>query len=158
MRPAPVSFGMNENKTGKDLTKEAPRSPKTKLGGYVILGRTLDKCRALLWGNIGEYHFDCPLDNMLFGFKNIKGDDFKAAVEKGASDDEMIKWVNEHGDKKSPEEIAKWADERMKENFSGTEKRDWFVDQLKEYQLDPKTTTLFDWLDVDDRESYKKAA
>jgi hypothetical protein len=44
----------------------------------------------LLWGNIGEYHFDCPLDNMLFGFKGIKGDDFKAAVEKGASDEEMV--------------------------------------------------------------------
>ena len=64
------------NIQAKDLTKEAPRSPKTKVGGYVILGRTIDKCRALLWGNIGEYHFDCPLDNMLFGWKGIKGDDF----------------------------------------------------------------------------------
>ena len=61
------------NKKGKNLTKEPPRSPKTGLGGYVILSRTIDKCRALLWGNIGEYHFDCPLDNMLFGFKGIKG-------------------------------------------------------------------------------------
>jgi hypothetical protein len=66
------------NKNGKDLTKEPPRSPKTRVGGYVILGRTIDKCRALLWGNIGEYHFDCPLDNMLFGWKRIIGDDFKA--------------------------------------------------------------------------------
>ena len=45
------------------------------------LGRTYDKCRALLWGNIGEYHFDCPLDNMLFGWKGVKGDEFKAEVE-----------------------------------------------------------------------------
>ena len=68
------------NKKGKDFTKEPPRSPKTRVSGYAILGRTIDKCRALLWGNIGEYHFDCPLDNMLFGFKGIKGDDFKAFV------------------------------------------------------------------------------
>ena len=52
--------------TGLDLTKQAPRSPKTKVGGFYILGRTIDKCRALLFGTIGEYHFDCPLDNMLF--------------------------------------------------------------------------------------------
>lgn len=150
---------MNNNRTGKDLTKEAPRSPKTKVGDYIILGRTLDKCRALLWGNIGEYHFDCPLDNMLFGWKGIKGDDFKAAVEKGASDEEMAKWVDEHGDKKSPEETSKWREEKMSENYSGNpEKREWFLGEIKKYNLDAKTTTLFDWLDVDDRESHKQNA
>jgi hypothetical protein len=150
---------MNEKVNGKDLTKEAPRSPKTRLGDYVILGRTLDKCRALIGGDIGEYHFDCPLDNMLFGWKNIKGDDFKAAVEKGASDDEMVKWVTEHGDKKTSDETKAWADEMMKTNpYDNPEKREWFVEQVTPYNLDPKTTTLFDWLDVDDRESYKKAA
>jgi hypothetical protein len=77
------------NTKGKDLTKEPPRSPKVRVGGYAILGRTIDKCRALLWGNLGEYHFDCPLDNMLFGFKGIKGHDFKAFVETGASDDDI---------------------------------------------------------------------
>src|SRR5205814_10173175 len=57
------------NKKGKDLTKELPRSQKTRVGGYTIMGRTIDKCRALLWGNLGKYHFHCPLDNELFGFK-----------------------------------------------------------------------------------------
>ena len=67
-RPA-LTSSMNTKVTGKDLTKEPPRSPRIRVGGYAILGRTLDKCRALIAGNIGEYHFDCPLDNMLFGFK-----------------------------------------------------------------------------------------
>src|SRR3954452_18121882 len=95
---------MNATKTGKDLTKEPPRGPKTKLGGYVILGRTIDKCRALLWGNIGEYHFDCPLDNMLFGWKGIKGDDVKAVVEPGASDEQMVKRVGGNGAGKPADE------------------------------------------------------
>lgn len=147
------------NQKGMDLTKQAPRSPKTRVGEYVILGRTLDKCRALLWGNIGEYHFDCPLDNMLFGWKGIKGDDFKREVERGASDEEMARWVTENGDKKSADEIAKWRDEMMSANpYHDPEKRDWFVEQVSAYKLDPAKTTLFDWLDVDDRESYKKAA
>jgi Domain of unknown function (DUF5069) len=146
---------MNNNRTGKDLTKEAPRSPKTRLGAYVILGRTLDKCRALLWGDIGEYHFDCPLDNMLFGWKGIVGDDFKAEVEKGASDEEMIKWVDDHGDKKSPEEVKAWADEMMATNpYDNPEKREWFEEQVKPHNLDASKTTLFDWLDVDDKASY----
>ena len=80
------SGSMNKKVTGKDLTREAPRSPRIRVGGYAILGRTIDKCRALVAGNIGEYHFDCPLDNMLFGFKGVKGDDVKAQIEQGASD------------------------------------------------------------------------
>jgi hypothetical protein len=147
------------NKQGKDLTKEAPRGPHTRVGGYMILGRTIDKCRALLWGNIGEYHFDCPLDNMLFGWKGIKGDDFKAFVETGASDPEIAKWVDEHGTGKSEEEKRAWCDEVAKNNpYENPEKRDWYVEQLQPLGLDPKTTPLFDWLDADDKASYAKAA
>jgi Domain of unknown function (DUF5069) len=147
------------NKQGKDLTKKAPRSPKVRIDGYVILGRTIDKCRALLWGNIGEYHFDCPLDNMLFGFKGIKGDDFKAKVESGATDDEIARWVDENGDRKSEEEKRAWCEEKMKFNFYDVpEKREWYVEELNKLGLDPKTTPLFDWLEADDKASYAKAA
>ena len=147
------------NKTGNDLTKEAPRSPRVRIGGYAILARTYDKCRALLWGDIGEYHFDCPLDNMLFGFKGIKGDDFKASIETGASDDEITKWVDRNGTSKSAEEKRVWSEEMLKVNFyDNPEKRDWYVEQLRPLGLDPKTTPLFDWLETDDRVSYKKAA
>src|SRR5438270_4868850 len=104
---------MNNQHSGMDLTKTAPRSPRTRIGGYVILGRTIDKCRALLWGNIGEFHFDCPLDNFLFGFKGVKGDDFKAEIERGASDEEMAQWLDKNGEQKSPEEIKAWGDEMV---------------------------------------------
>src|SRR4051812_22981389 len=147
---------MNNQEKGKDLTKEAPRSPRARVGGYAILGRTYDKCRALLWGNIGEYHFDCPLDNMLFGFKGVKGDDFKAEVEKGASDEEMAKWLDNHGDKKTPDEVKAWSDGIETANpYHNPEKRDWFVEQVSVYNLDPEKTTLFDWLDTDDKASYQ---
>ena len=150
---------MNNKIQGKDLTKEAPRSPRLRTGGYAILARTYDKCRALLGGNIGEYHFDCPLDNMLFGFKGVKGDDFKGEVEKGASVEEMARWLDSHGDKKTPEEVKAWSDEVEAANpYNDPEKRDWFVDQVKVYNLDPAKTTLFDWLEVDDKASYQKAA
>src|SRR5438552_12682592 len=101
---------MNTKVIGKDLIKEAPRSPRIRVGGYAILGRTLDKCRALVAGNIGEYHFDCPLDNTLFGFKGVKGDDFKAQIENGASDQEMVEWNNRNGEQKRSVEIKRWCE------------------------------------------------
>src|SRR4030081_4162894 len=101
---------MHKTVIGKDLTKEAPRSPRIRIGGYAILGRTIDKCRALVAGNIGEYHFDCPLDNMLFGFKGVKGDDFKAQIENGASDQQMVEWLDVHREKNTPHEKQGWSD------------------------------------------------
>src|ERR1700751_3973386 len=121
---------MNKKGTGKDLTKESPRSPRIRVGGYAILGRTIDKCRALVAGNIGEYHFDCPLDNMLFGFKGIKGGDFKAQIEKGASDQQMAEWLDQTGQRKTPAEIRRWSDEvEQTRPYNNPEQRDWFVEQ-----------------------------
>jgi hypothetical protein len=95
---------------------------------------------------------------MLFGFKGIKGDDFKARVAEGATDQEMVEWLNEHGQRKTPEEIKRWSDEVDKTNPSNDpEKREWFEEQLKPHGLDPAKTTLFDWLEADDRASFQAA-
>jgi len=150
---------MKKKVTGKDLRKEAPRSPRIRVGGYAILGRTIDKCRALVAGKIGEYHFDCPLDNMLFGFKVVEGDDFKAQIEQGASDQEMVEWLNQSGEKKTPAQIMRWS-EKMEASslYDNLEKWDFFVEECNKLGLDPSKTTTFDWLEVDDRVSHAKQA
>jgi Domain of unknown function (DUF5069) len=149
---------MHKNVTGKDLTKESPRSPRIRIGGYAILGRTIDKCRALVAGNIGDYHFDCPLDNTLFGFKEVKGDDFKAQIENGASDQQMAEWLDRNGVGKTPDEIRHWSDEAEAGSlYNDPEKRDYFVESCKELGLDPATTTTFTWLEVDDKASHSQA-
>ena len=51
-----------------NLTKEYPRSPYEKVGGYAMLGRTIDKARAKLENALGEDMYDCPLDQLLFEF------------------------------------------------------------------------------------------
>src|SRR6201992_4091659 len=100
---------MNTKVTGKDLTKEAPRSPRERIGGYAILGRTLDKGRALLANKIGDYHFDCPLDNQLFGFKGVKGDEVKKLLEANKSDQEIASWLDTHGTPKTASEVKAWS-------------------------------------------------
>ena len=149
---------MEQKVTGKDLTKVPPRSPSTLLGGYVILGRTLDKCRALLTGDIGEYHFDSPLDNTLFVWKRITADNLKAEVAKGASDEEMVKWLDTHGRPKTDDEKKAWVEQVTKASFYNVPaQRDSFITETTKLGLDPATTTLFDWLDADDAASYRKA-
>jgi hypothetical protein len=150
---------MKKKITGKDLTKEAPRSPRIRVGGYAILGRTIHKCRALVAGNIGEYHFDCLLDNMLFGFKGVKGDDFKAQIEQGASDQEIVDWLNQAGGNKGPEGIKRWADEvEASSLYNHPEKRDFFSEEVNKLGLDPTETTSFEWLEIDDRVSHAQQA
>jgi hypothetical protein len=150
---------MHKLVTGKDLTKEAPRSPRIRVGGYAILGRTIDKCRALVAGNIGEYHFDCPLDNTLFGFKGVKGADFKAQIENGASDQQMAEWLDANGEKKTPDEIKRWGEEvEAASLYNDPEKREFFVEECQKLGLDPAKTTTWEWLEADDKASHAQKA
>lgn len=141
----------------KDLTKEAPASPRTRVGGYAILARMADKGRATLNDKAGEYHFDCPLDNILFGFKGVKGDDVKELLANGASNEEIATWLDSHGAPKTAAEIKEWADgiEAFRP-YDDPERKDWFVEQVTPLGLDPKTTTLFTWLETDDKVSFQK--
>lgn len=149
---------MQKAKTsGRDLTKEAPRSPHEKIEGFVILARAIDKCRAELWGNPGEYHFNCPLDKYLFSFKGIKGEDFKKFVETGASDTEIGEWVKKNGVPKTDVEIKRWSDKMSKDNYSNNpdpENKPWLEGENLRLRL-PKDGTLFDMLDADDKASFK---
>lgn len=54
-----------------DLTKEYPRSVRDTWQGVVQLGRTIDKGKAEAFGYIGDYHYNCPMDQAVFGFLNI---------------------------------------------------------------------------------------
>ncbi|MDQ8183327.1 DUF5069 domain-containing protein [Pelagicoccus sp. SDUM812005] len=100
----------NETPTlsAKDLTKEFPRSPRETLGGFVVAARALDKCRAVVAGTNGEYHFNCPLDSTFFDFTGISGDDFKDFVATGASDEEVAKWIQENSKVTEKREIIAW--------------------------------------------------
>src|ERR1700733_8984887 len=102
---------MNKPIIDRDLTKQPPHSPRARLAGFVIASRTVDKCRATLAGTPGEYHYDCPLDNMLFTFKGITGDQFKAVVKTAKTYDEVGVWLQANGAVRTPGEIKAWSDE-----------------------------------------------
>src|SRR3954447_7595669 len=78
----------------RDLAKEPPSSPRERLAGFVILKRTVDKCRARIDGTLGEYHYDCPLDNLLFSFKGITATELQTVVREAKSYEEVGAWLN----------------------------------------------------------------
>jgi hypothetical protein len=141
----------------RDLTQQAPSSPRDRVGGFVIAKRTIDKCRASLTGKLGDYHYDCPLDNVLFGFKEINGEQFKAAVQAAKTYEEVGEWLLTHGANKTPEEIKVWSD-KVEANslYNDPEKRAYFVENCTKLGLKPETSTTFDWLEADDRASFPK--
>lgn len=145
-----------QNPTAPDLTKEPPRSPRERVGGYAILGRTLDKGRASLNGNIGEYHYDCPLDNILFGFAGIEGDPLLEQIKAGHSDDELAEWVSSHGKNTSTEEANDWSDEAEEISlYQDPKMGDFFKEECERLGLDPTEASLFDMLEADDEASFE---
>ncbi|RYD33992.1 MAG: DUF5069 domain-containing protein [Verrucomicrobiaceae bacterium] len=143
-------------KTAKDLTAEAPRSPRTRLGGYALMARMIDKGRAALAGTVGDYHYACPLDAMLFGFKEVDAEEVKELLGTGATDDEVVAWFNGHGTPKSADEITAWSDSvEAALPYNNPEKKEWFAGECQRLGLDPAVTTLFGYLEADDADSFK---
>src|SRR5262245_56317327 len=142
--------------TAQDLSKVAPRSPRVRIGGYALLARMADKGRATLNGTAGEYHFDCPVDNMLFGFKGVTGEEVRPLLASGANDEQIALWLDSHGSPKTAVEVKAWSDSvEAVRPYDDPESRDWFVGECEKLGLKPETTTLFDFLEADDIASFK---
>ena len=93
-----------------DLTQRPPRSPRCRLGGYAGLPRMLDKGRAAIAGKIGEYHYDCPLDQRVLSFMGIEAALLKAELAAGKGDGEILEWINATAkNKRSEWEIEQWS-------------------------------------------------
>jgi len=108
---------MNKDKVqqlARDLRKTPPRSPREKLGGFVIAARMLDKARADLLGINGEYNFyPCGLGAYFWKFTGLDAMKFKEFVAAGASDEEVGKWVRENTTQKDAKAIVKWNNEMI---------------------------------------------
>jgi hypothetical protein len=141
------------NYTFPDLTQHPPRSPRVRLGGYVILARCLDKCRATLAGKNGEYHYACPTDQRFLQFAGIDPDALKTEVRKGLSDTEILTWISTHAaHKRSDWEIAQWSAHSEQRVPTDNESRDFFNGLVSTAKAGHREDIggWFDMLDVDD--------
>src|ERR1041385_1024654 len=95
--------------SGPDLTKQPPRSPRARLGGYALLPRMLDKGRATLNGKNGEDHYACPLDGRILGFLGIDPEALKKELATGKGDGAILAWSEANAkNKHNDAEIGAW--------------------------------------------------
>lgn len=135
-----------------DLTKTPPRSPRDTLAGYVIAARALDKCRAVIAGTNGEYHFDCPLDRQFFDFTGIDSAEFRKFVESGADDAAVADWITRHSKIKDPAQIVQWNNKLRSTRpvDMPAEVQVFLEDYIARYV--PKGRPVYVWFDVYDLE------
>ncbi|HXA08720.1 MAG TPA: DUF5069 domain-containing protein, partial [Chthoniobacterales bacterium] len=94
-----------------DLTQRPPRSPRLRLGGYVLLPRMLDKGRAEIAGKNGEYHYNCPLDQRIINFLGIDPAALRGQLAAGKGDGEILEWIQTNAKyQRTPWEIEQWSD------------------------------------------------
>ena len=139
-----------------DLTQRPPRSPRVRLGGYVLLPRMLDKGRATIAGKNGEYHYACPLDQRFLEFVGIESDALKSQLAADRSDSEILAWIQENAKRKhSDPEIAAWSEFVERRVPSDAESRGYFNElQQKAGPQREDISTWFDLLDLDDYVSF----
>ncbi|MEI6195011.1 MAG: DUF5069 domain-containing protein [Verrucomicrobiota bacterium] len=140
-----------------NLTQRPPRSPRVRLGDYVILPRILDKGRAELAGTAGEYKYNNPIDRHWFRFTGITPEALKAELAAGKGDGEILAWVQENA---SPQrevwEIQQWSAYHDQRGPDGdVETLEFFTGRiagLTKTRGDLKT--WFDYLDLDDHVTF----
>jgi len=137
----------------KDLRKGSPRSPREVLGGYVILARCLDKCRAFLLGMNGEYNYwYCSLCSQLEEFTGVDHEVMKEFIATGVTDDEVGEWFKAQSKIKDPMEIIRWNNKMrgMRLSEMSDDAQEYLEGYIQEYL--PQHPPVYVWFDVYDVE------
>lgn len=146
---------MNLNYSSPDLTRHPPRSPRLKLGGYVLLPRILDKGRAALAGKLGEYHYAGKgMDRHFFNFTGLDHESLTKEIAKGGSDGDLLAWIQASArHRRQPWEIAAWSEYHLRRTpDSDADTLPDFANDVK--KLSPTREDIHTWFDLLDLDDY----
>ena len=129
-----------------DLTKTYPRSPYAKLGNLYMLGRTADKARAKLDGDLGEYLYDCPLDKILFSFLQISAAQLLQMVSEVAEADDIVARIVSAQATSNADDIATF-NRRVAALAPEDAKTQAYFDNLRQ-QVAPNYPEIKTWFDL----------
>jgi Domain of unknown function (DUF5069) len=145
---------MSLNNSTPDLTQRPPRSPRVRLGGYVLLPRILDKGRAALVGKLGEYHYAGKgMDRHFFNFVGLDHETLTKEIAKGGGDGDLLAWVQASAKhQRQPWEIAAWSEYHLRRTpDSDAETLADFAEAVGKFtKTREDIITWFDFMDLDD--------
>ena len=136
-----------------NLTKQAPRSPRIRLGGYAVLPRLLDKARADIAGTIGEYHTNCMVDEEFLVFAGIDYQALRSQLELRKGDGEILDWIESNSrNQRTPWEIEQWSEYQNRRGPKPfTDVEDYYREVLESLNKSRGDVTSWpDLLDLDD--------
>ena len=138
----------------QNLNQQAPRSPYTRLGGYSILPRLIDKCRADIMGEIGEYQTNCAIDQEFLTFAGIDYEALRSQLEMDKTDYEVLEWIGENAqNERSPWEISQWNQyQSQRAPAHHSESAAYFLEVLKSHNC--KRGDITSWSDLLDLDDY----
>lgn len=140
-----------------DLTKRPPRSPRCRLGGYVLLPRMLDKGRADIAGTLGEFKYDAPIDQHIINFLGFEPAALREQLAAGKGDGEVLEWLNTNAaHKRTAWEVEQWSEYMTRRGpESDAETLGFFLERLGSFsKTRADIKTWFDLLDLDDHVTF----
>ena len=136
-----------------DLTQRPPRSPRCRLGGYVILPRLLDKGRATIIGKNGDFKYSAPFDQHIINFLGFDPAALLEQLAAGKGDGEILAWISAHAqDQPTPWEIEQWSEYMIRRTpDSDPDTLRFFLRRVRSFSKTREDIkTWMDLLDLDD--------
>ena len=144
-------------KLAVDLRTGFPRSAAEPLADYAIAARALDKCRAELADQAGDYHYNCPLSHLFLDYAEIDADKFKDFVATGATDEQVADWIKQNAKQRDRAEILRWSNKMREMRVSELDDR--LQAMMEDYvrdNLPPQSWAhIYRWFDIYDIEEQR---
>jgi hypothetical protein len=133
-----------------DLTQTVPRSVGEKMLGIVQLARATDKAKAVAHGRVGEYKYDCPMDQGLFDYLGMDSKAFFNIVKDAKGDADIEAYANTYVTKKDARSIEDFNKKWMSTVPTGESLAHFNELRKKIAPLRTDVTTWPDLLDLDE--------
>lgn len=133
------------------------RSPRERLGDYVILPRLIDKVRLQSRGKLPPQYIGnllkpgLTLDGRLLTFTGLDPEELRRSILAVKTDEEILAWVEKHARPHTEEDKRRWITE-IEAYRPNAEWAQWRREVYREIaaKVDPATLNLFDLIDMDE--------
>jgi gluconokinase len=131
-----------------------PRSPKDQTSGIVYFGRMVDKIRLMQAGNLHpDLHANLGkgFDGRVLSFFGVDYESLRERVLQGGTDEEILEWCWERGNRPTGEQIEVWNDFMIKRGWKDV-LADTLARRKKESGFEERgdIETMFQYIDADE--------